>query len=84
MSLFRRGSTLLKRGSGGPDTKAHAGKVDYVYIVLSMQDGRRIEKLVSALADTTVFGICCSRYVCIWYCMQEDGQIPWNTGNHGV
>jgi putative colanic acid biosynthesis UDP-glucose lipid carrier transferase len=33
--------------------EAHDGKVDYVYIVLSMQDGRRIEKLVSALADTT-------------------------------
>ena len=33
--------------------EAREGKVDYVYIVLSMQDGRRIEKLVSALADTT-------------------------------
>ena len=34
--------------------EAREGKVDYVYIALSMQDGRRIEKLVSALADTTV------------------------------
>ncbi len=33
---------------------AHEGKFDYVYIALSMQDGHRIEKLVSALADTTV------------------------------
>jgi putative colanic acid biosynthesis UDP-glucose lipid carrier transferase len=34
--------------------EARQGKFDYVYIALSMQDGHRIEKLVSALADTTV------------------------------
>ncbi len=33
--------------------EAHDGNVDYVYIALSMQEGRRIEKLISALADTT-------------------------------
>ncbi|MFZ2541937.1 MAG: undecaprenyl-phosphate glucose phosphotransferase [Gallionella sp.] len=45
--------SYLKGGVADLIKKAREGKVDYVYIVLSMQDEGRIIKLVNAFADTT-------------------------------
>ena len=45
--------SYLKGGVADLIRDAQKGKVDYVYIVLTMQDERRIIELVNAFADTT-------------------------------